>query len=330
MEDRKFRRSLLHTRDVKDISVLGLNENGYDNINNDDISLFALPSTGKITMNDVRTELKLNGRIGLGQTEVRNLAKIPSGRISLNDLKGKSDESVPDPKDCDYYFETREDFDKRIDKIIQDNNSDLSQKTFGFSDSVTNLSQAFAMLYNIQIAITKTPKMIVAKNATTCKEIFSTAYGATVDVTDKLFFGCPNVKDFSYAFTSIHGGGANNIPATLFSKNIEAIDFSYCFGNEYNYITAIPEGLFDNCKKAQNFECCFQYLLKIVTVPQNLFDNCIEATNFKYCFEGLSETKSVLPDVWNKDKFPKVTYGIGYAKYCTNAANYNEIPADFK
>ena len=50
----------------------------------------ALPSSGPISLKQVRDELKLNSSISLGQQEVRNLANIPSGRISMSDLRGKS------------------------------------------------------------------------------------------------------------------------------------------------------------------------------------------------------------------------------------------------
>lgn len=50
----------------------------------------ALPSTGSISMSQVRTELGLSGTISLGQSQVRALAGIPSGPISLSDFLGKS------------------------------------------------------------------------------------------------------------------------------------------------------------------------------------------------------------------------------------------------
>lgn len=50
----------------------------------------ALPSTGPISMLQVRTELGLSGSISLGQAEVRELAGRPSGTISMSDLLGKS------------------------------------------------------------------------------------------------------------------------------------------------------------------------------------------------------------------------------------------------
>ena len=52
----------------------------------------ALPSSGPISLKQVRDELKLSGSISLGQQEVRNLAGISIGAISMNDLKVKSDD----------------------------------------------------------------------------------------------------------------------------------------------------------------------------------------------------------------------------------------------
>lgn len=49
----------------------------------------ALPSNGKISLNDVRTELGITGPVSLGDSKVRGLAGITSGKISMNDLYGK-------------------------------------------------------------------------------------------------------------------------------------------------------------------------------------------------------------------------------------------------
>lgn len=49
-----------------------------------------LPSSGKITCGNVRSELGLNGTISLGSAEVRSLACKPNGIIKMSDLYGKS------------------------------------------------------------------------------------------------------------------------------------------------------------------------------------------------------------------------------------------------
>lgn len=50
----------------------------------------ALPSTGSISMAQVRTELGLSGSISLGQSQVRNLAGRSTGSVSMSHLRGKS------------------------------------------------------------------------------------------------------------------------------------------------------------------------------------------------------------------------------------------------
>lgn len=49
-----------------------------------------LQSSGAISLADVRTELGASGAISLGDTNVRNLAGVASGAISLSNLYGKS------------------------------------------------------------------------------------------------------------------------------------------------------------------------------------------------------------------------------------------------
>ncbi len=50
----------------------------------------ALPSSGQISLHDVRTELGLSGQISLTDSAVRSLFAIASGQISLHDGYGKS------------------------------------------------------------------------------------------------------------------------------------------------------------------------------------------------------------------------------------------------
>ena len=74
---------------------------------------------------------------------------------------------------------------------------------------------------------------------------------------------------------------------------------------------------------------CFIAYLK--SVPFTLFDSCSKnLRNVDSCFYGNAEITSSLPDVWNKNKFPKVTNGREYALSCTKAANYAQIPDEFK
>jgi hypothetical protein len=50
----------------------------------------ALPSTGSISMDQVRVELGVTGAISLQDGLVRDLAGRPTGSVSLSDLRGKT------------------------------------------------------------------------------------------------------------------------------------------------------------------------------------------------------------------------------------------------
>lgn len=245
--------------------------------------------------------------------------KLPdSGPISMLDVYNVLN-SPMNPKDCDYYFETREDFDNRIDTIIEENSGDLITKTFGFSDNINNLDDYFSNKYDL----ISTPKMIIGNNITSVINLFSNSYYIE-KISEDLFTYCKNIEDFSYCFESVY---FKSIPENIFFNNKKAKNFTYCFS--FCQITSIPECLFNNCPNVTNFNWCFNGCTYLITVPQNLFDNCRNVNDFSNCFNSCFETTSVLPDVWNKSKFPNVVDGTDYAYDCKKAANWNEIPSNF-
>lgn len=268
--------------------------------------------------------------------------KLPdSGPISMLDIYN----FLMDPQNCDYYFETEEDF-YRINTIIAENNNNLLGKSFGFGDNITNLGNIFK-----NRDITSTPKMIVGRNLTTayglfyqCKQLklvspelfkycpkitdFSFCFkwcSSLREVPEELFYSCVNASDFNSCFL---GSSLSSIPEKLFYNCVNATSFDSCF-SEINDITTIPEGLFNNCKNAYNFNGCFDWCSQLTNVPFNLFDNCINIRYIERCFYNCSKITSSLPDAWNKTKFPNVADGTDYARLCEKAANYNEIPSNF-
>lgn len=227
----------------------------------------ALPSNGSISLNRVREELKLSGSISLGQTEVRNLADVNNGRISLNDLKGKSD--GPWFKDIvDYYFESLEDFNARCRQIIIDENQgELITKTFGFGDSVTSLVSAFAF----NDIMKSTPKAIYANNITNLyqcflgQNIYNGKDQGVSRISDELFKYCPNVENIGYLF---YGTPIDRIPENIFepfAKKIKRAE--YCFYSCNEFVGNVPdiwnkqkypnvsqhEYYAGNCKQAANY-----------------------------------------------------------------------------
>lgn len=144
-------------------------------------------------------------------------------------------------------------------------------------------------------------------------------------IPEKFCESCISATNFSYCFSSCK---ISEIPSNLFYALQNAADFSYCFDSCYS-LTAIPEGLFSDCISAWNFNYCFYYCRQIETVPSNLFDNT-RVSKVNYCFRNCSAITSSLPEVWDKTKFPNVNAYSYYARGCTNAANYEQIPDAYK
>ena len=69
-----------------------------------------IKNSGPISMDDIRKELKKSGTINLNDSDVRELAKKPSGPISLKDFYGKSnievilDRYISYSRDSDDYY----------------------------------------------------------------------------------------------------------------------------------------------------------------------------------------------------------------------------------
>ena len=244
--------------------------------------------------NGVVTSFKrIDGMIQLPLFENQTLDpnKIQKFRLDLSQITTDRIEIECDVTRFDYYLNYGQ-FDK-IDKILAENNNDLIDKILGFDDRCTSTS---GFQYT---EIVSTPKMIIARGLKAFIETFNSC-GQLKLISPTLFDFCPDVNTFRGCFELC--SSLTIVPETIFDSNIKASDFRTCFGGNAN----------------------------LRSIPTNLFDNNTNVTNLEYCFYDNTNITSSLPDVWNKNKFPNVTKGTGYARGCTKAANYAEIPDEFK
>lgn len=276
----------------------------------------ALPNSGPISLRDVNIELSIipEGTVSLNDSDVRNLAKKPSGIIKMSDLYGK--QAGLNPMDCDYYFDSIDDFSRRIDSIVRSNNYMLSQKSFGFNPNITRLTlSSYFKNTNIQ----SSPKIIVSQ--ATSINLFQTNSSIRY-ISETLFDGCPNVTSLSYCFSRCQA--IIELPPKLLSNltNLESITntFSSC-----ENLTFIPKGFFDNCQNLSEFGYAFSSCYNLTNVPYDLFDKTKKATTFRSCFAYCSNIIDNLPPIW--ELFPyseKLYYGTG----CTKAPNYFSMPSE--
>lgn len=120
-----------------------------------------------------------------------------------------------------------------------------------------------------------------------------------------------------------------SIPAGLFDNCPNVTDFSSTFYN-CTSLTTIPVGLFDNCTAVTWFSNTFLGCTSLAAIPAGLFDNCPNVTNFAATFLDCTAITSAVPELWDTAKWPNVTSHDRCFRNCTNAANYADIPADWK
>ena len=203
--------------------------------------------------------------------------------------------------------------------------SSISEIPYDLFYNCINIRYVDYCFYGCEL-LTSIPSGLFDKNIniTSFKACF--CYSGVESIPESIFYNNLKARDFSWCFSRCP---ITEIPPSLFAKNINATDFRICFGVCEN-LTKIPQGLFDKNINVTNFRSLFWDCTSLVTTPFNLFDNNINTTDFAGCFDGCLAVTSALPDVWNKEKFPNVSNGSRYALGCTKAANYAEIPSNFK
>lgn len=82
-------------------------------------------------------------------------------------------------------------------------------------------------------------------------------------------------------------------------------------------------------KNLKNIAFLFVTFTSLITVSEVLLDSCPNLENVQSCFDGCTNA-DFIPELWNKDKFPKITNYSLYANNCTKAINYRNIPVDWK
>lgn len=202
--------------------------------------------------------------------------------IKIKPLYYKLDEydttNIPSAQECDYYFETLEDYKSRIDSILLENNYYLHNKTFGFGESVKSLyiPESTSRLALIPSTAKSFPKMLVADSVTSIEHL---------------------------------GGNPKKlrvIPSTVFKglKSLAAITRGRVFDNFStikNPIKDLPKIKIPN-KLLYNstlsyVQSVFEYLN--ITLPNTLFNPVNSITNISRICYNVYSIEAIKSSVWN-------------------------------
>lgn len=125
-----------------------------------------------------------------------------------------------------FYFESKEEFYDKIDSIIDENNGNLSDFEFEFSDDVDVLDYLF-----YKKPITHTPKIITSK-AKSCIGTFQECT-QLIYVSDTVYGNCPNLKNFTDSFKD-DIKISNNVPDLWNRYTEQDVIGTDCFKNCIN------------------------------------------------------------------------------------------------
>ena len=193
---------------------------------------------------------------------------------------------------------------------------------FEHCTEVTDFYQCFAQCTNL----TQIPSGLFDKctNATSFRSCFSWCTTKLTQIPSGLFDKCTKATNFKLCFAECRN--LTQIPSGLFDKCTKATDFQQCFSG-CTKLPEIPSGLFDKCTNATYFSTCFSGCYKLTQIPSGLFDKCTNATDFNWCFCNDESITSNVPNLW---KTHSNAYHERCFEGCTNAANYEQIPEEWK
>ena len=124
-----------------------------------------------------------------------------------------------------------------------------------------------------------------------------------------------------------------SIPENLFKNNVKAEQFDSTFAYCKNIIS-IPENLFKYNTKAIRFEGTFVGCEKITEIPENLFKNNLEVQSFRHLFSNCNSIRNIPENLFRYNTNAIIFYGVfGGSENITsipeNLFRYNILARDF-
>lgn len=150
------------------------------------------------------------------------------------------------------------------------------------------------------------------------------AGGTFVKINGSPFNNNKNLR-FVYDYPSGHKPSFDNCPSIEeLNFRIVGITSAENLFRGFSNLKRIGKDLFTDSPNITSFDSCF-YMCGLVEIPEGLFNSQIGEKNFQRCFFNCTKITSNVPALWEKyDNGAVCFYG------CVNAANYNDIPDNWK
>ena len=178
--------------------------------------------------------------------------------------------------------------------------------------------------------------------------------GSGLEEIPSRLLASPEFSKVKRAYMPFAGLNITKIPAGLFNQFSNCKSFESVFQG-CSFLETIPGGLFDSCVAVQSFRFSFLRCESLQSLPSGLFSENEDVTDFtgtfqecaslelvpldtfnllmnttpifSSCFRNDRKITSAVPDLWNY--YPDSAH-VGCFLNCSRAANYADIPSDWK
>lgn len=198
---------------------------------------------------------------------------------------------------------------------------DLHTIQAGALDNCVNCEDFKSIFVNTGLETIPSGLFAKCKAATTFESAFASS--AIKSLPANLFANLTKVETFISAFASTEltstGSGtfANCTAAQIFTSA-----FHGC-----RELMSISADIFAGCAAATHFMNTFAADRKLATIPASLFNGCPNIDNFDSTFQFCEAITSSVPTLWTREN---VSWHRSCFGKCTKAANYEQIPSNWK
>lgn len=148
-----------------------------------------------------------------------------------------------------------------------------------------------------------------------------------VSIPDDCLGFCMSISNASNMFSMCTS--LKNIPETFLSECLRLENVSSFFYG-CRSLEGIPRNFLKNNTEITNISNLISGCVKITYLPVSLLENNIKLTNVNSAFRDCSNITSLVPELWDEEKYKNVTDFGSTFKNCNSVSNFDDIPLGWK